>query len=85
MTCRSGLRASEDRLATEREILLEKLNCYKMNHEQLKCLTLENDAAIKAMFTCLLDMKKKIGIIKTKNGLRSEWIAELLASAGKMG
>lgn len=56
----SGLFATEENVKAERDSLLEELNCFKTENEQLNMLILEKVAVMKAMPTCPLDMKKNL-------------------------
>lgn len=54
----------EDSVEAELDRLLEKLNLYKMENEQLKTLLLEKNASMKPMPECLLYMEKKVATVE---------------------
>lgn len=56
MALRSGTRASEDTVQTERNRLPEDSNHYKIENEQLRDMILEKDTALRAMPTYSKDM-----------------------------
>lgn len=51
----SGLLETEDSHVAEFNHLLKELSCYEMENKRLKKLLFKIGAAIKAMFTCLVD------------------------------
>lgn len=76
---RSGILATESSVEAERARSPEKLNNCKMEKEHLKELVLEKIAAMKAISTCLLEMKKKLVTIGIEKELLSNPNTELLA------
>lgn len=56
---RGGILAYEDNVETACDCLLETLNRYGMENEQLKNLLLDKDAVMTAMCTCILEMEKR--------------------------
>lgn len=76
---RSGLFATDDSVKAEQDCLLGELNNYKLENEQSETLILERIDAMKAMSTCLVDLRKRVVITETKEELLEKSNAKLLA------
>lgn len=62
----SGFLATEDGVEAERDRLLEKLNRFEMENEQLKKSLSEEEPRMKVISTCLVDTEKRVATLKTE-------------------
>lgn len=73
--------AIEDSVELERNCLLKDLNRYKIKQKRLKMLISEKNAAMKVIFTCLLDVERRVATFETEKRLLTKYNLELLSFA----
>lgn len=82
---RSSVVVTKDSVKAERDRLMEELNSFTMENEQIKTQILWKDEEIKAISICLVDIKRKLATEKAEKSLPAKSDADLLSSARRKG